>query len=75
MNVRTVVERLDQDCIQGWGEKKKEGAKRVEIRNGSRGTSKGTQRGAGGPGQGTQEKYDGCYDNTIQDSLPMKLNF
>ena len=69
MNVRTVVERLDQDCIQDWGEKKGEGAKRVEIRNGSRGKSRGTQRG---PGQGNQEDYDGCYDNTIRD---LKLKF
>ena len=54
MNVRTVVERLDQDCIQDWGEKKREGAKRGEIRNGSRGTSRGTNRAsqAGGPRAG-----------------------
>ena len=49
MNVQTVVERLDQDCIQGWGEKKGEGAKKGEIRNGSTEAQPGGLR-AGHPG-------------------------
>ena len=44
-----MVERLDQDCIQGWGEKKGEGAKKGEIRNGSTEAQPGGLR-AGHPG-------------------------